>query len=223
MSFYAQLQNLTETGRANLLKAPIIDRCLRGDIVLADYVAFLCQAYHHVKHTTPLLMATGARLPESKEWLRNAVAAYIEEELGHQEWILSDIAACGYDREKARASQPNASTELMVAYAYDTVNRVSALGFFGMVLVLEGTSVSIAERVADSVQKVTGLSDEAFTYLRSHGQVDQQHIKTFANLMDKITAPEEQRQIVHSALMFYQLYGNIFRELAPEQAESLVS
>ncbi|MBV1932296.1 MAG: iron-containing redox enzyme family protein [Porticoccaceae bacterium] len=223
MSFYQQLQSQTEASRANLLSAPIIDRCLRGDIVMADYVAFLCQAYHHVKHTTPLLMATGARLPESKEWLRNAVAEYIEEELGHQEWILNDIAVCGYDKEKARVSKPNASAELMVAYAYDTINRVNPLGFFGMVLVLEGTSVRIAEQVANSMQKVTGLPDEAFSYLRSHGEVDQEHIKIFENLMNRMTEPEDQAQIIHSAQMFYQLYGNIFRELAPEQVGSLAS
>ncbi len=218
MNFYKELQNETEAARAHLLNAPIIDRCLRGDIVLADYVAFLCQAYHHVKHTTSLLMATGARLPESREWLREAVAEYIEEELGHQEWILNDIAICGYDKNKVRASRPNPGTELMVAYAYDTINRIDPLGFFGMVLVLEGTSVGIANQVADCVQAAFALPDKAFTYLRSHGEVDQQHIKTFENLMNKITESTEQKQIIHSARMFYQLYGNVFRELDPEQA-----
>ncbi|RLA41224.1 MAG: biliverdin-producing heme oxygenase [Gammaproteobacteria bacterium] len=223
MSFFEELQGQTEASRTYLLTAPIIDRCLRGDIVLADYVAFLCQAYHHVKHTTPLLMATGARLSESREWLRNAVAEYIDDELGHQEWVLNDIAACGYDKEKVRSQRPNESTELMVAYAYDTVNRINPLGFFGMVLVLEGTSVRIADKVADSIQKALGLGDEVFTYLRSHGELDQDHIKTFENLMNRITEPTDQAQIIHSAKMFYRLYGNIFRELAPEQVASLLT
>ena len=43
----------------------------------------------------PLLMACGARLPARLEWLRGAVAEYIEEEYGHEQWILNDIAACG--------------------------------------------------------------------------------------------------------------------------------
>ena len=73
-------------------------------------------------------------------------------DMGHQEWILNDIAACGYDRERARNSRPNPSTELMVAYAYDTVQRVNPLGFFGMVQVLEGTSIRIADAAADAIQ-----------------------------------------------------------------------
>ncbi len=218
MTFYQRLQSETSEQRDYLMTAPIIDACLAGDICLGDYVAFLQQAYHHVKHTTPLLMATGARLPESKEWLRNAVAEYIEEELGHQEWILNDIAACGYDSEKARHSTPNLSTELMVSYAYDTITRVNPLGFFGMVNVLEGTSITIADTAADRIQATLGLPTRAFSYLRSHGKLDQQHIEFFKGLMNRIGDPAEQQQIIHSARAFYHLYGNVFRELAADQA-----
>lgn len=218
MGFYNELQQQTEAARGYLLTAPIFERCACGDIDLGDYVAFLSQAYHHVKHTTPLLMATGSRLPESKEWLRESVAEYIEEELGHQEWILNDIAACGFDKEKVRVSRPNPSTELMVAYVYDTVNRINPLGFFGTVQVLEGTSVNIADQMADHIQKALGLPDSAFSYLRSHGALDQEHIKFFEVLMDKVTDPVDQEQILHTANMHYHLYGNMFRELTSEQA-----
>lgn len=218
MNFYDRLQQETKAEREELLSAPIIGRCLNGDITTAEYVAFLSQAYHHVKHTTPLLMATGARLPESKEWLRNAVAEYIEEELGHQEWILNDIEACGFDKEKVRSSQPNSSTELWVAYAYDTVQRVNPLGFFGSVQVLEGTSIKIADLAADKIQSALHLPDTAFSYLRSHGCIDQEHIVFFENLMNRIDDVAEQNQIIHSARMFYQLYNNMYRQLSPEQA-----
>ena len=221
MSFYETLQEQTVAERQYLLSAPIIGQCMQGDITLPDYVAFLTQAYHHVKHTTPLLMATGGRLPESKEWLRNAVAEYIEEELGHQEWILNDIDACGYDKEKARASVPNASTEFMVAYAYDVINRINPLGFFGMVQVLEGTSIAIADSAADKIQTALGLPDKAFTYLRSHGALDQEHVKFFRSLMDQVADEAEQQLIIHCAKRFYHLYGNVFRELNGIQAEGL--
>ncbi len=213
MSFYKSLQSETEQERNFLLASPIIGRCMSGDITLADYVGFLSQAYHHVKHTVPLLMAAGSRLPENKEWLREAIAEYIEEELGHQEWILNDIAACGYDKETVRSSKPAAATELMVAYAYDTINRVNPVGFFGMVLVLEGTSVTTADKAADAIKQALNLPASAFSYLRSHGALDQDHIKFFESLMDKITDVRDQEQLIHSAKMFYRLYADIFRTL----------
>lgn len=213
MTFMDRLNEETRDDRDYLLNAPIIDRSLRGDIAMQDYVAFLTQAFHHVRHTVPLLMATGARLPREKEWVREAVAEYIEEELGHQEWILNDIAACGFDKEAARNSTPSFATELMVAYAYDTVQRGNPVGFFGMVHVLEGTSVAIADKAAHAIRDALQLPEKAFSYLRSHGALDIEHCAFFESLMNRIADPDDQAQIVHSAKAFYRLYGNVFRTL----------
>jgi long-chain acyl-CoA synthetase len=221
MTFFDELQSATEAARQRLLAAPLIHQAVAGEVNVELYVAFLCQAYHHVKHTTPLLMAAGARMPGDREWLRDAMAEYIEEELGHQEWILNDIGACGYDQTAARASRPNLSTELMIAYAYDTINRISPIGMFGMVLVLEGTSIAKAIAAADGLQQTLNLPDEAFTYLRSHGALDQEHMKFFARLMNRIDDAAEQELIVHSARVFYRLYGDILSNIEPEQARSL--
>jgi len=223
MNFFDVLQTETATERQQLFSVPIIAKALAGEIELAEYVDFLTQAYHHVKHTVPLLMATGARLPESYEWLRVAVAEYIEEETGHQEWILNDIAACGFDKEAVRRSQPDFATELMVSHAWDTVSRVNPLGFFGMVQVLEGTSISLAEQAADRIRATLGLSKKAFSYLYSHGALDQDHVKFFEGLMNRIEDPQDQAQIIHSARNFYRLYGNIFRALGNGQTQVLAA
>lgn len=223
MTFFERLNNETLEARNYLLASPIMQRAMTGDISKHDYGAFLLQAYHHVKHTTPLLMGAGSAMPGSKEWLREALAEYIEEELGHQEWILNDLEQCGYDKEVARASTPNSSTELMVAYAYDMINRVNPVGFFGMVHVLEGTSVTMADNAAQSIQDALGLPNGAFSYLRSHGAIDIEHIKFFEELMNRIDDPDDQAQIIHCSNMFYHLYGNIFRELDESQALSIAA
>lgn len=222
MNFFERLTTETETQRQQMLSAPIIHRCLSHDIILDDYVAFLSQAYHHVKHTVPLLMATGARLPAEKEWLREAIAEYIDEELGHQEWILNDIVSCGYDADIVRQKLPHPTTELMVAYAYDVINRINPLGFFGMVHVLEGTSINLADQVADAIRESLGLPKKAFSYLYSHGSLDQQHVKFFQDLMNRITDAQEQACIIHCCKMFYGLYGNLFSALSPNHGVPLL-
>jgi long-subunit acyl-CoA synthetase (AMP-forming)/thiaminase len=218
MSLYQRLQNETQAERQYLVTSAIIQRCFHGKITLDNYLDFLSQAYHHVKHTVPLLMATGSRLPDEKEWLREAIGEYIEEEMGHQEWILNDIAAAGGDKDAVRHSEPGAAAELMVAYAYDAIQRKNPLRFFGMVFVLEGTSIALADNAAQQIQEKLKLPKEAFSYLSSHGALDQEHIVFFENLMNKITAKEEQDQIIHSAKMFFKLYANIFREIDNETA-----
>ena len=221
MTFFHRLEQETQQDRMYLLSAPLIQRCMaQKQFSLAEYIEFLTQAYHHVKHTVPLLMAVGSRLPAEKESYREAIAEYIEEELGHQEWILNDLAACGAEKESIRYERPNMATELMVAYAYDTVLRNNPMAFFGMVFVLEGTSINLASQAADIIQSHLGLPNKAFSYLRSHGSLDQEHIVFFEKLMNSLTDEKDQDDILHAAKMFFRLYGNIFRSIEQVAAEN---
>jgi pyrroloquinoline quinone (PQQ) biosynthesis protein C len=219
MSFHARLLEETASARQHLLTTPIIQGALRGEVSLPSYLAFLREAYHHVRHTVPLLHAMKAALPDRLDWLQPALDEYIEEEAGHDEWILNDIRACGGDADAVRHGQPGHATEVMVAYAYDTIARIHPLGFFGMVHVLEGTSVSLALLAADAIQKPLALPDAAFSYLRSHGTLDQEHTAHFAVLMDDVTASADQAAILHAARAFFRLYGEVFRGLPLPQPQ----
>ena len=213
MSFYERLVKETQAARAGMLGAPIIQGCLRGEVSLPSYVAFLREAYHHVRHTVPLMRAFRAGIPAGREWLAGPLDEYIEEEQGHDEWILDDLRACGADAEAVRHGRPGVATEVMVAYAYDQIARRNPLGFFGMVHVLEGTSVALALQAADQIQRHLALPDRAFSYLRSHGTLDQTHVAHFQQLMDAIDDAGDQADIVHAAQVFYRLYGDVFRGL----------
>jgi pyrroloquinoline quinone (PQQ) biosynthesis protein C len=199
--------------REFLLSAPVIRRCLAGEVDRELYIRFLTQAYHHVRHTVPLLAATGQRLPPRHNWLREALAHYIAEEEGHDAWILDDIAEAGGDRAAALASEPAVPTAAMVAYAWDTVLRGNPVGFFGMVHVLEGTSVSLATRAADSIQAALGLPSRAFTYLRSHGELDKEHVGHLSSILERLTAAEDCVAVTRCAKGIYWLYGHMFRGL----------
>jgi pyrroloquinoline quinone (PQQ) biosynthesis protein C len=213
MSFYDELQLQTKNEELQLQSISIIQQAVSGNVTLNQYVQFLTQAYHHVKHTVPLLMLCGSRVSQSQEWLREAVAHYIEDELGHQEWILNDIAACGVDADTVRHGQPSLHTEVMVAYAYDTIARVNPVGFFGMVYVLEGTSVQLATNAATNLESALSLPNSAFSYLNSHGSLDLEHIEFLKNLVNKLEGKDDKKVLIHSAKAFFQLYGNIFRSL----------
>jgi len=212
MSFHEQLARETAAAREYLLGAPVIRRALAGDVTRELYVAFLTEAYHHVRHTVPLLMAVGAPTADRPAWLRDALLHYLEEEAGHDEWILNDIARAGGDRAAAAASQPSVATEAMVAYAYDTVMRRNPLGFFGMVHVLEGTSAALALHAADGIQRALGLPASALTYLRSHGELDQQHVNDLGAILERL-ADEDRAAVIRCARAIYWLYGSMFRGL----------
>jgi pyrroloquinoline quinone (PQQ) biosynthesis protein C len=211
--FYDELLSETATDRQILVTTPIIQAALGGKVTLGQYVAFLTQAYHHVRHTVPLLMLCAARLPDRLDWLRKASVGYIEDEIGHDEWILDDIAACGGDRDAVRRSEPAMATDVMVGYAYDTVQRRNPLGFFGMAHVLEGTSAALATHAADALKETLGLPDRAFTYLTSHGALDIGHTENFATLMNRLDDATDRADVIRAAKTFFRLYGDIFRSI----------
>jgi hypothetical protein len=211
MSFFAHLEHETEAERNALYGVPQIRDALAGDISRATYLAYLAEAFHHVSHTVPLLQLARSRMDADHLRFSLALDDYVAEESGHEQWILDDIASAGGDADAVRNAPPRLATELMVAYVYDYVSRRNPMGLFGMIYVLEGTSVALATQGATSVAKALALGPECFTYLSSHGALDQDHLKFFAGLMDVVDDPVDQQAIIHMARRIFVLFADIFR------------
>ena len=81
MSFFNQLEVETKQDREALFSIPIIQDALRGEIKLHQYLAFLKEAYHHVKHTVPLLTACKNQTSIDYPWLKEAMAEYIHKRI----------------------------------------------------------------------------------------------------------------------------------------------
>jgi pyrroloquinoline quinone (PQQ) biosynthesis protein C len=209
-TFFKEIEAVTADARHCLLHTPAIERCLEGQVEMETYRAFLIEAYHHVKHTVPLLMACGSRLPERLEWLREAIVHYIEEEVGHQEWILNDLHSLGVDKESVRHGKSSLPTELMVSYAYDTVMRNNPVSLFGMVYALEKTSSTIATYAAGQIVSALNLKPDSMSYMVSHGSLDVEHMQHFEKLMNRLDDAGDKAAVLHAASVFYDLYSNIF-------------
>ncbi|MCP5155294.1 MAG: iron-containing redox enzyme family protein [Ectothiorhodospiraceae bacterium] len=220
-AFYQQLLDRTRVERERFLAIGIIQRALRGDVDRSLYLRYLEQAYHHVRHTCPLLGAALSRCAPTDARLRDALLAYIEEERGHEAWIADDIAALGGDVARLAASDGSPPVRVMVGYAYYLVDRVSPYALLGMVHVLEGLSVHLADAVANALgHKLGGGGDAGFSYLRSHGSLDQSHVRFFAELVDGIEDARAREAVVDAAAVMYGLFGDVFRWLEDTAGEA---
>lgn len=219
MSFFQRLIAETAEGQATIAAVPQIQDGLAGRISRETYIAYLTEAYHHVKHTVPLLRTAKARLDEAHAPFKAALDEYIAEETGHELWILNDIRNSGGDAEAVRNGQPREATRRMVEFAYDYIDRVNPMGFFGMVLVLEGTSVALATQGAEAVAKSLGLGPASFTYLTSHGALDQDHMVFFQRLMDRVEDPGDQAAIIEVAQAVFSLFAEVFRAIPHDRTQ----
>lgn len=216
MSRFEYLQRETEPARLDFLAIPILRQATQAGVPLAIYLDFLGQAYHHVRHTCALLDRAAERCSPGQTWLRDAYRQYAEEERGHEEWILEDIDALGGDAAAASGASPRPPCERMVRQAYDAIDHDGPVSLLGMVFVLEGMSVLLAQRAASSIQERLRRDGNGggFRYLTSHGALDRQHIAFYRTLVDRIEDDAEARLLVDSARTMYRLYGDLFRDIA---------
>lgn len=213
MNFYDELQTRTTTDRNAFLSIPLIRDAIANGASRELYVDFLTQAYHHVKHTFPEL-ALAASLTKDESY-QDALVEYMEEERGHEKWILNDIVAFGGDAKAVSVGKPGDACQIMVGYTYYAIQWISPYALLGSVHVLEGMSTMLADKAADAIERSLGDSKkDGFTYLRSHGALDIEHVAFFKELANKITDPVVQDVIVDTTRVIYRLYGDIFRELA---------
>jgi long-subunit acyl-CoA synthetase (AMP-forming)/pyrroloquinoline quinone (PQQ) biosynthesis protein C len=215
--FFDRLAMGTAPARFRLARVPQLAAGLRGEISLETYIAYLTQAYHHVSHTVPLMRAARARLRD-RPALVTALDDYILEETGHEQWILADIAAAGGDPVAAVEGGPSAATAAMVDHAYRAIETGNPVGFFGMVFVLEGTSIALAQQGAEAVRAALGLPEAAFRYLTSHGALDQDHMRFFETLVNGLDDPADQQAIVAMADAIFDRFAGIFASIPMEPA-----
>lgn len=223
MSFFDRLERATIDGRLALVSVPQIQAALAGKISRETYIAYLTQAYHHVKHTVPLMRAAHAGMGEGRAQFREALVDYIAEETGHEAWILQDIVNSGGDAEAVQRGEPNEATRTMVNFAYRYVGEVNPMGFFGMVYVLEGTSAAFASQGAEAVAASLGLGPQCFTYLTSHGALDRDHMDFFRVLMDQVSDDADQEAVIELARSMFVLFANVFLSIPLELANADVA
>jgi pyrroloquinoline quinone (PQQ) biosynthesis protein C len=216
MSFYDQLQQETAAERQRFLSIPLIRRAIAEGADRDTYLAFLGEAYHHVSHTFPLLALAASRTTDER--YQDALVEYMEEERGHEKWILDDIVFFGGNSDAVRKRNPSPATIAMIGYSYYAIEHVSPYAMLGSVHVLEGMSVLLADKLADRLSQSWGQQDaKGFSYLRSHGSLDQDHVAFFRGLVNGFTDPAIRRLIVDNSKIFHHLYGGIFKEIDARQ------
>ncbi len=212
MQTYDLLLQETAPARDRFMSIPLVQQAVTSGGPLPLYIDFLTEAYHHVKYTFTLLSLAAAHTKD--EAYEVALLDYMEEERGHEKWILDDIKALGADAEAVAGGQPSHACHLMVSYAWYAIEHISPYSMLGMVHVLEGLSVLLADRVASAVQGALGIdAAKGFSYLSTHGSLDVEHTQMFKGLVNGFEDQERRQTIIEATKIFYRLYGAIFEDL----------
>lgn len=219
MTAYQTLIEQTAAARRQFTELALIQEVLRKGASKALYLDFLGQAYHHVKNTAPLLALAASRCGTQDFLYQSALFEYLDEERGHESWILEDIQALGGDADTVSREKPRLPCKVMIGHAYYIVDRVSPYGLLGMIHVLEGMAVALASKAVSALRtSISPAGADGFKYLTTHSDLDVQHTAFFENLLNGI----DERHlplVIETAADFYKLYGDIFRDLELRRSE----
>ena len=180
---------------------------------------------HTVIRTTEALMATAvgrARELADSDPVAAGAAEYferhIEEERGHDEWVLDDLELMGVAREDVLRRVPGVTAARVVGAQYYWVLHYHPVALFGYFAVKEGfpPQPQLIERLIEG----TGYSRAAFHSFAAHGEIDPQHIEELYEALDALPLSRAHETVVGlSAIATAELMS----ELASEVIDSLPS
>ena len=214
MSFFITLVEMTDASRRDLELIPKVHSMINHGLTLAEYRGFLHDLYHIVWHFCPVMSAAAARCDDRFRDVRYDLYERIEEEKGHDSWVLEDIEALGGDVRAVRETPPSPPAQAMIAFNYYASDRVHPCSVLGMLYMLEVVSSVYGGRVSDSIARALGRNVEngGFKFLSSHATMDLDHMAKLNVLVKTIDDPGAQNAIVNATRVNFHQFGQLFRE-----------
>jgi pyrroloquinoline quinone (PQQ) biosynthesis protein C len=214
MSFFITLVESSDASRRAIETSPRVHAMIHKGLTLAEYQAFLHDLYHIVLHFCPIMAAAAARCNGRLDNIREELRERIEEETGHEQWVLEDLAAVGGDVRAVTATPPSAPVQAMIGFNYNAAERIHPCSVLGMLYVLEVVASVYGGKVADSIARATGKDVTAggFRFLSSHATMDADHMAKLNVLLRTIDDPAAQAAIIDSTRVNFHQFGQLFAD-----------
>jgi hypothetical protein len=204
-----ELDRETDALIHDLDRHPVARALFDGTIGAPEYAAYLQQTEHYVGSSAHLLRASGERLGATGRHpeLSRLLVAKAGEERGHERWARADRLALDVGDDS-----PNLAVQAYLLGHRVQAEQGSGAAFLGTAYVLEALS---ARRAPAAVQNLLARSripgiGQAVTFLRAHGEADQDHIGGLAATLRCFSEAAEVEAILHSARSTRRLFPLFF-------------
>jgi Iron-containing redox enzyme len=188
------------------------------------YPDYLVTMHGVIRASVPLMERALDRSRElaDRDAAAAGLAAYLEhhvdEERGHDDWLLEDLAALGRSREEVLAVPPSSAIAALVGAQYYWIEHYHPVALLGYIGLLEGYPPTIADVAA--LMERTGYPREAFRTVIRHAELDPLHRDDFDEALDGLPLPPEQSTLVAvSGLYTVQAFTRVFDDMLEQAGE----
>jgi hypothetical protein len=150
--------------------------------------------------------------------LRRYLEGHIDEERGHDDWLLADLAALGSDPEQPNASPPSPGVARLVGAQYYWVEHHHPIALLGYIAVMEGNAPAVS--LADWIVSTAGVPESAVRTIREHAELDGGHTDAVFDLLDALPMTAAQTTAVgvsglHTADALMVVFAHLARAPRP--------
>jgi pyrroloquinoline quinone (PQQ) biosynthesis protein C len=144
------------------------------------------------------------------------IAAYlqhhIQEETGHDQWLLDDLESIGISRVRVLSTPPCAAVVSLLGAQYYWIFHAHPVAVFGYLIVLEGNP-PLAKQL-EEIRARIGYPASAFRCLMAHAEDDPGHLDALNRTLDAMPlTPEQSRMVAISAFHTIDAVASLFEEL----------
>src|SRR4051812_23372876 len=123
---------------------PIVPHVISGGMTREQYITYLRETYHMVRHTPRMLALAAAKCEDHQRGLRNWFIEQTEEENGHDLFCLKDLRHLGEDAQRVVASGPLPGAWGLVCQNYFMATYGNPAGILGVASITAGLGASTA-------------------------------------------------------------------------------
>lgn len=180
------------------------------------YPEFLFAMYGITVASAPAMRAAAARCFALADdplavWLREYYLEHAEEEAGHEQWLLNDLASLGVLRESALQRLPYPSVAALVGVQYYWMFHVHPIAYLGYIAVVEEPA---SMEFLEAVSRRTGISLSSMSGHVMHARLDPDHVAEFDAALDSLPLLQHHQDLISvSAIATVAHLENVFSDI----------
>lgn len=210
LPFFADLVIRTDEARRAFETNPVVLDAVANGMPVERYRALLLELYHVVWHFNPVCAAAASRMPDTHRQIRYHLYEHMHEELGHEEWVMNDLAAVGVPREQVLAHAPSPFTLALNGYNYWAADRRHPCSALGMLYALEVIASVYGGPFASAIKESLLLEGEqGISFIGSHATMDAEHMAELRKVLETVRDDEAKEAVVESTLVNFHHFNRI--------------
>lgn len=197
-----------------LRATPIIRRIEAGEVTVKDYKMLLRNLRQQVMEGARWIARAASNISIELFPFRSMFITHAGDEHRDFQMIERDYCAVGGSLEEIVNTPKNVGSEALSAFMFHRASQPDPLDLLGAMFIIEGLGRHKAGQWAEALKQQLHLTNEQVSFLRYHGQNDDDHFDRLrAVLTSGIVDDEVARRIVKTAKVVARLYALQLEEM----------